>query len=177
MKKLLLIALMVSGLAFNGEARVQVPDSCRQTAQDTLTSCRNAAQSDYSLALAKCDNLADPAARAQCQSQASTDLNDAQQTCQEQNDVRIAACDRLGGAPGVFLQPSIKLLDAFLKPGFTASRIPLLQIARSDEVSPPDPHDWNAIFLNNSAEMARLIARLKSRAGNIEQLCLEACGN
>jgi len=99
MKKLLLIALMVSGLAFNGEAHVQVPDSCRQTAQDTLTSCRNAAQSDYSLALAKCDNLADPAARAQCQSQASTDLNDAQQTCQEQNDVRIAACDRLGGAP------------------------------------------------------------------------------
>jgi len=99
MKKLLLIALMVSGLAFNGEARVQVPDSCRQTAQDTLTSCRNAAQSDYSLALAKCDNLADPAARAQCQSQASADLNDAQQTCQEQNDVRIAACDRLGGAP------------------------------------------------------------------------------
>jgi len=96
MKKLLLIALMVSGLAFNGKAD---PDSCRQTAQDTLTSCRNAAQSDYSLALAKCDNLADPAARAQCQSQASTDLNDAQQTCQEQNDVRLAACDRLGGAP------------------------------------------------------------------------------
>jgi hypothetical protein len=97
MKKLLLIALMVSGLAFNGEATP--PDSCRQTAQDTLTSCRNAAQSDYSLALAKCDNLADPAARSQCQSQASADLNDAQQTCQEQNDVRLAACDRLGGAP------------------------------------------------------------------------------
>jgi hypothetical protein len=95
MKKLLLIALMVSGLAFNGEAR----DFCRQTAQDILTSCRNAAQSDYSLALAKCDNVADPAARVQCQSQASADLNDAQQTCQEQNDVRLAACDRLGGAP------------------------------------------------------------------------------
>src|SRR6476660_9046349 len=76
MKKLLLIALMVSGLAFNGEAR----DFCRQTAQDILTSCRNAAQSDYSLALAKCDNVADPAARVQCQSQASADLNDAQQT-------------------------------------------------------------------------------------------------
>ena len=89
----------------------------------------------------------------------------------------LETLDRLGGAPGVFLQPSIKLLDAFFKPGFTASRIPLLQIARSDEVSPPDPHDWNAIFLNNSAETARLIARLKSRAGNIEQLCLEACGN
>jgi hypothetical protein len=48
MKKLLLIALMVSGLAFNG--RAQQTDFCRRTAQDTLTSCRNAAQSDYSLA-------------------------------------------------------------------------------------------------------------------------------
>jgi hypothetical protein len=99
MTKLLLIALMVSGLAFNGEAGVEEPDFCRQTAQDVLTSCRDAAQSDYSLSLAKCDNLADPAARAQCQNQASADLNDARQTCQEQNDARLAACARLGGAP------------------------------------------------------------------------------
>jgi len=99
MKRLFLIALMVSGLAFNGEAAVATPDSCRQTAQDTLTSCRNAAQSDYSLALAKCDNLADLAARAQCQSQASADLQDARQTCQAQKDARLAACQRLGGAP------------------------------------------------------------------------------
>src|SRR5882724_10818001 len=87
MKKFLLIALMVSGLAFNGKA--QQTDFCRRTAQDALASCRDAAQSDYSLALGKCDNLADPAARAQCQSQASADLNDA----------RLAACQRLGGAP------------------------------------------------------------------------------
>ena len=99
MKNLLLIALMVSGLAFNGEAGVEAPDFCRRTAQDVLTSCRNAAQSDYSLALAKCDNLADPAAREQCQRQASADLNDARATCNEQNDARLAACDRLGGAP------------------------------------------------------------------------------
>jgi len=96
MKKLLLIALIVSGLAFNGAAQ---PDFCRRTAQDVLTSCREAAKSDYSLALGKCDNLVDPATRSQCQSQASADLNDARQTCQEQNDVRLAACDRLGGAP------------------------------------------------------------------------------
>jgi hypothetical protein len=99
MKKLLLIALMVSGLVFNGEAGVEEPDFCRQTAQDVLTSCRDAAQSDYSLALAKCDNLADPAARAQCQNHASADRKDARQTCQEQNDARLAACARLGGAP------------------------------------------------------------------------------
>src|SRR5258707_4670644 len=97
MKKLLLIALMVSGSAFNGEA--QQTDFCRRTAQDALASCRDAAQSDYSLVWAKCDILADPAARAQCQSQASADLNDARQTCQEQNDARLAACDPLGRAP------------------------------------------------------------------------------
>jgi hypothetical protein len=99
MKKLLLIALMVSGLAFNGEAGVEEPDFCRRTAQDVLTSCRDAAQSDYSLALAKCDNLADPAAQAQCRNHASADLNDARQTCQEQDDARLAACERLGEAP------------------------------------------------------------------------------
>jgi hypothetical protein len=99
MKKLFLIALMVSGLAFNGEAGVEEPDFCRRTAQDVLTSCRDAAQSDYSLALAKCDNLADPAARAQCQNHASADREDARQTCQEQNDARLAACERLGEAP------------------------------------------------------------------------------
>jgi hypothetical protein len=97
MKKLLLIALMVSGLVFNGKA--QQTDFCRRTAQDVLASCRDAAQSNYSLALGKCDNLAEPAARAQCQNRASADLNDARQTCQEQNDARLAACARLGGAP------------------------------------------------------------------------------
>ena len=97
MKKLLLIALIASGFAFNGDA--QQSDFCRRTAQDVLTSCRDAAQSDYSLALGKCDNLADPAARSQCQSQASADLNDARETCQEQNDARLAACEQLGPAP------------------------------------------------------------------------------
>jgi hypothetical protein len=83
----------------NGEAAVEQPDFCRRTAQAALTSCRAGAQSDYWLALGKCDNLADPAARAQCRRQASADLNDARQTCGQQNDVRLGACQRLGGAP------------------------------------------------------------------------------
>ena len=83
----------------NAEPAAAQPDFCRRTAQDVLTSCREAAKSDYSLALGKCDNLVDPATRSQCQSQALADLNDARQTCQEQNDVRLAACDRLGRAP------------------------------------------------------------------------------
>ena len=83
----------------NGEAAVEQPDFCRRTAQAVLTSCRNGAQSDYWLALAKCENLADPAAREECQKQASANLNDARRTCEEQDDARLAACERLGGAP------------------------------------------------------------------------------
>jgi len=72
---------------------------CHRTAQAALTSCRAAAESDYWVALGKCDNLADPAARASCRDQATADRNDARQNCDEQNDVRLAACDPLGPAP------------------------------------------------------------------------------
>jgi hypothetical protein len=46
----------------------------------------------------KCNNLADPAARENCRNQASADLNDTWQTCEEQKDARLAACERLGPA-------------------------------------------------------------------------------
>ena len=83
----------------NGHAAPQPMDACRQTASVVLTSCRSGADSDYQLALGKCDNLADPAQRQACQQQASADLQDARQTCQAQNDARLVACQRLGGAP------------------------------------------------------------------------------
>ena len=72
---------------------------CHQTAQAALTSCRAAAESDYWVALGKCDNLSDPAARQSCRNQAQTDLNDARQSCDQQDDVRLAACQRFGPAP------------------------------------------------------------------------------
>jgi len=72
---------------------------CDRTAQAALTSCRRAAESDYWVAWGKCDNLFDPDARASCRNQASADLDDALQTCADQNDVRLAACDRFGPAP------------------------------------------------------------------------------
>ena len=72
---------------------------CHRTAQAALTSCRAAAEGDYWVASGKCDNLADPATRASCRDQATADRNDARQSCDEQNDVRLAACDPLGPAP------------------------------------------------------------------------------
>src|SRR5262245_7296747 len=71
-------------------------NTCRLTADTVLRSCRRAAQSDYQLALARCDNLSDAAAR-DCREQASADLQDARQSCREQHAVRQAACARLGG--------------------------------------------------------------------------------
>src|SRR6266699_826165 len=69
----------------------------------------------------------------------------------------------------VLRQPSIKLLEALFKSGFAASRFPGLQIACSDEVFLPDLRYWNVIFLNDFAEMAWRIARLKGRTRNIEK--------
>jgi len=82
----------------NGEAAVDVSDFCRQTAQVALAGCREVAQSDYNVALGKCVNISDPAARADCQRQAATDLSDALQTCQGGLDVRQVACEKLGPA-------------------------------------------------------------------------------
>ena len=41
-------------------------DFCRQTSQNALRSCQAGARSDYQLALGKCRNLSDPAARTAC---------------------------------------------------------------------------------------------------------------
>jgi hypothetical protein len=71
---------------------------CDKTAQAALTSCRRAAESDFWVAWGKCDNLSDPNARQSCRNQASADLDDALQSCADQNEVRLAACNRFGPA-------------------------------------------------------------------------------
>ena len=83
----------------NGHASAEPINACQLTANTVSRSCQRAAQSDYSLALAKCINLADPGDRARCLSQARADRNDARRTCKEQKEARLAACARLGGAP------------------------------------------------------------------------------
>ena len=65
--KLLPSARLTAGLILvfalvNSDAGAERLGACRLTANTVLRSCRDAAQSDYWLALAKCDNLADPAA-------------------------------------------------------------------------------------------------------------------
>jgi hypothetical protein len=74
-------------------------NACQQTAVDVLTGCRGSAQSDYQIALGKCVNVSDQAARKACQKQAAADLDDALQTCKDGFGVREETCDKLGPAP------------------------------------------------------------------------------
>ena len=94
----------VSGLlllfAFaNRAAAAATINSCQRTADAVERSCQAAAQSDYQLALAKCENIVNPGQRKACQQQAAADLKDALQTCGDQDAAREAACQRLGPAP------------------------------------------------------------------------------
>jgi hypothetical protein len=100
-------------------------DACQRTADALQCSCQAAAQSDYELALAKCENIVSSAKRKACQDQAAADLQEALQTCSDQRAARVAACARLGPAP---YDPVIKASDFVatidnpyfpLKPGTT----------------------------------------------------------
>jgi len=103
--RLLLSANVAAGITIlmvtlvSAEPAANQTNFCDRTAQAALTSCRKAGESDFWVAWGKCDNLLDPDARASCRNQASADLDDALQSCADQNDVRLAACDRFGPAP------------------------------------------------------------------------------
>jgi len=94
-----LIGVLLVFTLVNGGAEPERIGFCRHTAQAALTSCRRAAESDYWVAWGKCDNLTDSAARENCRNQAAADRNDVWQVCDDQNEARLAACQRLGEAP------------------------------------------------------------------------------
>src|SRR5213594_396008 len=115
--------ILVSTLA--SRAATGTINSCQRTADAVERSCQAAAQSDYQLALGKCENIVNPAERKACQQQAAADLKEALQTCSDQRAAREAACARLGPAP---YDPVIKPNDFVatidnpyfpLKPGTT----------------------------------------------------------
>jgi biotin carboxyl carrier protein len=91
---LILVSTLASGAATTGTI-----NACQATADAVERSCKAAAQSDYYLALGKCENITNPAERKACQQQAAADLKEALRTCDDQHDVREAACARLGPAP------------------------------------------------------------------------------
>ena len=92
----ILSLIALTSLAAQAAAQVNF---CKLTAQDAVRSCQVAAHSDFSLALAKCDNVSDPAKREACRQQASTDLKEALGLCDSELSVRQTACQRLGPQP------------------------------------------------------------------------------
>ena len=80
-------------------ASLAAPNVCQQTSIDALAACRGSAQSDYQIALGKCINSSDPAARKACERQASADLADALETCRDGFAVRQETCQKLGPEP------------------------------------------------------------------------------
>ena len=91
--------VLVAFHLINGTANAARVDFCRQTSKKADRACQGSAQSDYSLALAKCDNVAQASARKICQEQASKDRNDAKRTCKDQLAARQTVCDKVGPAP------------------------------------------------------------------------------
>jgi len=76
-----------------------VLDACDASSSAAVRSCMTGARSDKYLALGKCANLPDLAARTACNQQAGTAYTDALETCKEQDALREVVCDRLGPAP------------------------------------------------------------------------------
>src|SRR5438132_2779340 len=89
------LAIIALGLVGFAEAAT---DFCQKTAQDALQGCQDSAQSAQSVSLGKCENISDPAARADCRKQATADFQDALQTCQDGYASRQAACQKFGPA-------------------------------------------------------------------------------
>src|SRR5262245_31210332 len=70
-------AVLVASIA--AEARSQ--DACKASSLAVFDSCKAGAASDRALAVAKCDNLPDAAARKACGQQAASDRKDSSQSC------------------------------------------------------------------------------------------------
>jgi len=97
-KKLrVLIGVVIAGIGLLGFAEAAT-DFCQETAQRALDACQDAAESARSVALGKCENVSDPAARTDCRKQVTADFQDALQTCQDGYASRQAACQKLGPA-------------------------------------------------------------------------------
>src|SRR5262245_29878340 len=94
------VAFVLGGIGFLPSVSVGKPfDRCRTSTNAVYDSCTAAAKSDRTLAVGKCDNLADSVAVKACRAQAAADAKDARATCADERKVRITGCGRLGAAP------------------------------------------------------------------------------
>ena len=90
------------GDGFSGRHRF-----CSRTAQAAFRACRNEIRDDFWIAVGNCNNLTDPAARAECMREAKEELKSAKEDCSDQFDARQEICHELGqGAYDPQLDPA-----------------------------------------------------------------------
>ena len=90
-------AFVIAGLSPWVEAGA-ANNPCKSTSSAAFDACKAAAKSDRLIAVGKCANEPDPAAKMACTQQASSDATDALTTCKAGRAVRKAACKRFGPA-------------------------------------------------------------------------------
>jgi len=118
MKSRLLFTLSIVWFTSAALAAAAVPDTCKLTANTALRSCRVSANSDFSLDLAKCNNVPDSGQRKACRQQASTDLKDALDVCASESSVRQTACQKLGPEPYDPVIDPANFVDTITNPYF-----------------------------------------------------------
>ncbi len=97
---LLSCTLLVLAPAATPVASAKAPDStCRKIAQHAHTARRLELRSEYRLAVARCQNLADPAAKLEHLKIAREALKSGLREAQEQHAARLELCGALGGGP------------------------------------------------------------------------------
>ena len=73
--------------------------ACSRTADATFRACQHEIQDDYWIAMAKCKNLSDPQARAECREEAKRARQESKELCREQLEARSELCEALGEGP------------------------------------------------------------------------------
>jgi len=94
--RLLTLLALASATGHLSSARAAQRNFCQLTATHAIESCVLGARSDHAVAVGKCANATDAAARSACLRQASADDRDAVQTCKDERRVRKTSCKKLG---------------------------------------------------------------------------------
>ena len=90
---------IIVGLATPMRSEAGQPNFCRMSSQNMLQACQAGATEDQAVALARCQNMPDAAARKMCRQAAAAETKEARMSCQDQREARQEVCAEVGPAP------------------------------------------------------------------------------
>lgn len=120
MKKVLLkwfwpfITITLAAAGFDSAMASENRSPCQQTAKQMLQACYFDTQDDLRTTQANCTNLGDPSERHACRREARMTSREEAESCKEQFEARVEACDLLGEYrydPDPLLDTSIDFVD------------------------------------------------------------------